>query len=1731
MKTSITIDIPSEVSSTHVPRGESCHLSATDDLEFQILHWTSADEGEVPPPLIDDETGREQRWFDERREHAIYMNGVTSSGLGVTLRTTFDPYFYIKLESRSGRPWSNADVRDYLKCRLLGRIKNRKTFRGEVIAEESSRYYQTYSDPDAETKEERDESKVFLSYESALIDYEIQWKKDLDAGFTGPDPKRFQFVKLTFRTFEAMQKASRRVTAAYDNETRQWLRDKRYKVSVYEANLEPKLRLMHLTGVQAAGWVRVPANSYKFMSGGRKESRTQVEVNVGDWKQLKPLEKEAIAPFRQLSFDLETYSPDPAKFSNPELHDNYIIQIASLFSDFGKGEDPVKVLYNLGPCDPIDEPNTVLRCFDSERDMLVAWAKLVQQSDPDIVHAYNGWEFDYAYLAIRAKVTGCWDEFRKLGKLREYDSRLFEKTMSSGAYGDNHWKLLPMSGRLVIDPMVHIKREHKLRFYNLNYVSEWFLATKLKNPLSVRKGKRKVKVRHGNHGFKVGDVVKFSDIDTPDVEETADGKYFYALAGWTFEQLHKLHTIVEIKSEHEYVIEMPTPATKTLTRVGGSSVKAFESKHDISFERMFEAWRNGEADIMNTVGRYCIQDTMLPQKILDKLCVLPNLIEMAKVTWVPMEYLITRGQQIKCFSQICKEAHENDWRVPTVQHSYDTDDEDEEDEGIGYTGGAVLDPFIGFYTDPIAVPDFKSLYPCTMIDGNYCYTTLVKDPRYLNLPGVQYNVVQMDDGRKHIYAMCYDGLVPEILATLLITRGKRKKMMNNAQSPLEYMIHNGAQLALKVSANSIYGFTGVQPKKAMLPCMGIAESTTAQGRKSTFRSRDYAENPDNFKDIIHCTTHFPLNYYYLMKDPESNGHFHMTAAKLLAAHKITLDEECCDGDKRFLPLEEPPDLQTPVVEVDDCGLKCWTSEKWATIVGFSRVRRDYIEGDLIRVHTDHGTTLDMTHYRAKVLGLQQCRYTRSTQVKEKDRTCETAIEMAEKNVCTTVYGDSVTGDTPILLRDPSGNEVIRPIEDLAQDWIPYKAFKSESSSRDQKEQSPLDEGWCVWTGEWTPITRVIRHKTNKKLYRVNTDQASVDVTEDHSLLNDQCEQIKPRDCSKGDALLHRDPDAGRQVVDFTEVAYSKLYPRPFRLGLLIGTPKLPSIPDEVISGSIEEKAAFCQGAHLTIGASTDLGIWNFRLRGKLVVAQMFRLLSALGHHVSIHQTVSTFRDEFHVCCTPFERDIGHRVTEIYEISRASEFVYDIETESGIFQAGVGNLIVKNTDSIFLLYDTSHLEGEDMRCAYTSIVSAFVADRITHYLRSFNPWKPIDKQWMELEYEKTYRFWILFSKKRYAGEMMEFNPYDFSEDKKGVALKRRDFCTFVKEVYSKVLKCLFDPDRSVDRTTRVHNALNVVCRAIEDLINNRVPFEKMIISKLLKDHYKSAEKKQTKGSTAAHKSDFGPHNIFVDDRVTWKSRDFICTGVVQKKHDTTAFHSETSKKKAPLEVKILKTEHADENIPIEERVGIPKSLTPGKRFRMQYSHIESKKDSIIYLEKILDPETLPEEIEKIKHPHVRLARKMHLRDPATTPPSGSRVPYIFVETESDDVDQYQKAEHPDYAKENNLVLDPIYYLEHQCANAWGQILDTVYPGVIDEIYKEAFEAYRRRRKQMVTLRGFVGGDRNTDYDIRFTRFWEKETFSLAGLHKRQMIHEAAKSRKRRKKTEQKTKITSFFAPKQ
>ena len=101
---------------------------------------------------------------------------------------------------------------------------------------------------------------------------------------------------------------------------------------------------------------------------------------------------------------------------------------------------------------------------------------------------------------------------------------------------------------------------------------------------------------------------------------------------------------------------------------------------------------------------------------MDKLMCLINYTEMARVTGVPFNYLLSRGQQIKVISQLFRKAREDGYLIP----AYKGEGGDEQ-----YEGATVLDPKQGYYDKPVATLDFASLYPSIMMAHNLCYTTLV----------------------------------------------------------------------------------------------------------------------------------------------------------------------------------------------------------------------------------------------------------------------------------------------------------------------------------------------------------------------------------------------------------------------------------------------------------------------------------------------------------------------------------------------------------------------------------------------------------------------------------------------------------------------------------------------------------------------------------------------------------------------------------------------------------------------------------------------------------------------------------------------------------------------------------------------------------------------------------------------------------------------------------------------
>jgi DNA polymerase delta subunit 1 len=230
--------------------------------------------------------------------------------------------------------------------------------------------------------------------------------------------------------------------------------------------------------------------------------------------------------------------------------------------------------------------------------------------------------------------------------------------------------------------------------------------------------------------------------------------------------------------------------------------------------------QNGSDEDRHRLATYCLKDAQLPWRLMERLSVLVNYIEMARVTGVPVDYLISRGQQIKVYSMILRKCQKEKLLVPTPKKSGFSG------ENVGYEGATVLEPEKGYYKIPIATLDFASLYPSIMQAYNLCYSTLI-DPK--DVPKVDAALYKKsENGHVFVHSHVKKGILPSILDELLSARKRAKKDMKNAATDFERAVQNGRQLALKVSANSVYGFTGATV--GQLPCVPVASSVTSYGR-------------------------------------------------------------------------------------------------------------------------------------------------------------------------------------------------------------------------------------------------------------------------------------------------------------------------------------------------------------------------------------------------------------------------------------------------------------------------------------------------------------------------------------------------------------------------------------------------------------------------------------------------------------------------------------------------------------------------------------------------------------------------------------------------------------------------------------------------------------------------------------------------------------------------------------
>ncbi|KAJ8612676.1 hypothetical protein CTAYLR_002097 [Chrysophaeum taylorii] len=258
-----------------------------------------------------------------------------------------------------------------------------------------------------------------------------------------------------------------------------------------------------------------------------------------------------------------------------------------------------------------------------------------------------------------------------------------------------------------------------------------------------------------------------------------------------------------------------------------------QQKEDVHHSIISEL-QNGTNEDRRRLAVYCLKDSQLVIRLISKLSVLINYVEMARVTGVPLDFLITRGQQIKVFSMLLRRCRTHKFYVPQTPPPPPSSKVDS-----SYAGATVVEPKRGFYDkEPVATLDFASLYPSIMQAYNLCYSTLLApSSQAATTTSTRNDCRKAPDGT--MFTTKAKGLLPEILEDLLAARKQAKKDMKSATDPFTKAVQNGRQLALKISANSVYGFAGAAA--GQLPCLAVASAVTAYGRDLLLKTKAYVE--------------------------------------------------------------------------------------------------------------------------------------------------------------------------------------------------------------------------------------------------------------------------------------------------------------------------------------------------------------------------------------------------------------------------------------------------------------------------------------------------------------------------------------------------------------------------------------------------------------------------------------------------------------------------------------------------------------------------------------------------------------------------------------------------------------------------------------------------------------------------------------------------------------------------
>ncbi len=777
-----------------------------DSIEFQLYDWLEGHEE------IRDEDGDYDDDEDLPGKFIIHSFGRCDNGKSVYAKiVNFTPYFYMLLPNK---------------------LQNKSKSDLVPIVKKIGEYFKG-----------KENKKVFFKFKPTLTELQLVKLKKAE-GFT--NDKEFWFVRLVFSNADGMKKYK---SYLENNEiiipSIKELSTKPVKFKLYEANLPPMFRCFHLREISGCAWVET--SDYEIIDDpDEKESRCDIEIRV-DWRKLNPITKDHNAPFRICSFDIECTSID-GEFPQAKRKGDQVIQIGATYTYIGKSIPYRQYIACLNNTDPVE--NTIVESCETESELMLKFLDEINTNDCDIVTGYNIFFFDEKYMYDRCKEVLKIDvDMAYMSKLKNHKCNFKDTKLSSSALGENQLRLWETPGRVHIDLMKDVQKTFSLPCYKLDYVASKFIRGEVLTYKALEKDQ--------------------FELECKAVQDIYPGDYIHleVIKGFVSDEVGEKYLVLSVDSSSKKIIVKGDDflAAELDTAKLGGVINWSQAKDDVGPKDIFKLQKGSPAD-RAIVAKYCVKDCKLVNLLINKLEVVTKNIEMANVCFVPLSYLFIRGQGIKLFSLCMREFRKqkyafpvlkvdklyrcgkctteylNKWECPKCRSK---SREEVESESSSYEGAIVFDPVPKVDYEALATKDYASLYPSSILHKNMSHETMVEDPEYDNLPGVKYYNAHFKESDGSIQYRRFAqidnkfGVIPKILDDLLKARKSIKKQMKTETDPFKYKILDAKQLAVKVTANSLYGQLGAPTSPVCK--RDIAACTTSTGREMLILAKKYDE--------------------------------------------------------------------------------------------------------------------------------------------------------------------------------------------------------------------------------------------------------------------------------------------------------------------------------------------------------------------------------------------------------------------------------------------------------------------------------------------------------------------------------------------------------------------------------------------------------------------------------------------------------------------------------------------------------------------------------------------------------------------------------------------------------------------------------------------------------------------------------------------------------------------------